>query len=635
MRRIRLSIPHLAAGLTWVALGAYGCSSSASGTGDGATAGADASADGGKVDAAPIKYPVIDLVVDANRDGVANPTDKEDQDFEATVDTAHGASFLPNLDDDDEDKVEDYFDEIINGDNDVKDMTQVLLQAWPEAPEGTKAKLAIDPADKIRVWTKLADGNWGLLVGTYGNCDVDANCNPVAETEIALDFLRGGLTLYIEGRDFRRSAKDGAWDGKVTMTLAVTDKDGKAVNSPSAPDGTDTIQLQVAPWLLNGNTSQYDHWTSLNWGSQKLASTFNADLAKADEAIAQAVYEKYSYYSDQWTQDWYQTGLVQVPAASATVHGMRVFNARPFSNGSKSLPIDILKKYFLGPDRAVIVTYKKPKTGSTYDSHGNHDLLPPFKKDNENYPLGRIITGSGVLPETWDFYEAQRVQGPVVKVDTKWLAVGHCDEYLSYVPSKSAKNGWKLLWADDAMAKAMFEKLKADGHGKAELFKDREVQKAGNSVKGPFTVESVLADKDIMQASQMAHVKSEIGVEIVKEVVGLTEDEIIGLPILSEDFGGGALIAWTPGTVNALVLGDHFLPPNPFGPVVNGVDVLAQDMFDRLGTDKLGLGSDGKGMKVHLIDDWYGYHLLMGEVHCGTNPDAPPNPAWKWWTVAH
>jgi protein-arginine deiminase len=69
--------------------------------------------------------------------------------------------------------------------------------------------------------------------------------------------------------------------------------------------------------------------------------------------------------------------------------------------------------------------------------------------------------------------------------------------------------------------------------------------------------------------------------------------------------------------------------------VVNGVDVLAQDMFDRLGTDKLGLGSDGKGMKVHLIDDWYGYHLLMGEVHCGTNPDAPPNPAWKWWTVAH
>jgi hypothetical protein len=47
------------------------------------------------------------------------------------------------------------------------------------------------------------------------------------------------------------------------------------------------------------------------------------------------------------------------------------------------------------------------------------------------------------------------------------------------------------------------------------------------------------------------------------------------------------------------------------------------------------MGADGKGMKVNFIDNWYGYHINMGEVHCGTNPEMAPNPALKPWTIKH
>ena len=36
---------------------------------------------------------------------------------------------------------------------------------------------------------------------------------------------------------------------------------------------------------------------------------------------------------------------------------------------------------------------------------------------------------------------------------------------------------------------------------------------------------------------------------------------------------------------------------------------------------------------VHLIDDYMSYHVAMGEVHCGTNPEGPPTPGSTWWTI--
>lgn len=650
LRKLASAAPGLLA-LPLLGLAACGTSTTPNNTvvvTDGASAGGDGSvaaggdaasaADGAKADAAvPANQPVVDLVVDSNRDGVAKADDKEDQDFEEVFDTSHGASFLPNLDDDDSNKVEDFYDEAIPDDSAAKDLARIAVRPWKDAPEGTTVKLNIEPADMARVWLKFPDGSWGWLLGAQGACTSATDCAPVAETALPLDALRSGAELGLEGRQFRMSNAAGAWDGNVTITMIAYDKDGLPIKAPGTTDGTEKVVLRVAPWMLNGNLSDFDLWKSINWGTQSDAATFNADLNKADMDVDNAKYETYgmNVYSDQWTQDWYQTGIVQVPAEGGKVHGARVYNARPFSNGPKTLPIDVLRKQFLGPDRIIIAIYKKKNSGSSFDSHGNHDLLPPFENGSAKYPLGRIITGSGVLPETWDFYEAQRVQGPVVKVVTNWLAVGHCDEILSYVPAKT-KNGWKLLAADDKLAIDMFTKLQKDGHGATELFVGKKPERKGNPMKVQPTVDSTLADTDLMQSSQKAHIKTEDAVVLLKGVLGFGDSDVVPIPFLTEDFGSGqGMIAWQPGTANDLVVYDHIMLPNPFGPIVDGKDVFAQDLLDRLGTAVNALGHDGNGLKVHLIDDYYGYHLLMGEVHCGTNPEGPPNPKLKWWTVSH
>ena len=602
---------------------------------DGAAAGdAATAADGAKADtAAPVATgPVVDLVVDANRDGVANAADKDDQDFEAGFDASHGASFLANLDDDDGDKLEDFYDQVINGDDDAKDLAPIVVSAWKDAPDGTVATLTIDHPEVVRVWAKFPDGTWGLRMGAFDTCDTADNCNEVGTVTISAAELRTGLQLGIEGKQFRMALTK-VWDGDVTLKLTVTDAAGKPVTAAGAEAGVDTVKMRVAPWMLNGNTSEFDHWRSLDWQSQSNPKTFNVDLAAADEEIANADYEKYTWYGDQWTQDWYQTGITQIPAPGGKVQGMRVYNARPFKNTNGDMPIVIMRKKMLGPDRAILAVYKKTSGGSSFDSHGNHDLLPPYENGADKYPYGRIITGSGVLPETWAWYDAQKVQGPTLKVVTNWLAVGHVDEILSYVPAKTAR-GWKLLHGDDAMAKGMFEKLAADGNGDTEVFAGQTVEKGGKDIKKKVFVKDVLADQDILQASQTAHVKTEAAVEVVKAAVGFEDSDLVSIPFLTEDFGGGSMISWQPGTVNSLVIYDFIMIPKPFGPKIKGVDVFEQDLLDRVASPLNALGSDGKGMKVRFVNDWYGYHLLMGEVHCGTNPEQPPNPKLKWWTVA-
>ena len=34
---------------------------------------------------------------------------------------------------------------------------------------------------------------------------------------------------------------------------------------------------------------------------------------------------------------------------------------------------------------------------------------------------------------------------------------------------------------------------------------------------------------------------------------------------------------------------------------------------------------------IRFIDDWYSYHDLLGEVHCGTNARRSPFSQARWW----
>jgi protein-arginine deiminase len=252
------------------------------------------------------------------------------------------------------------------------------------------------------------------------------------------------------------------------------------------------------------------------------------------------------------------------------------------------------------PDAGAVKVYDVDHSGDSYDSYGNHDLIPPYVNGDQSYPYGRIVYGSGVLPETKAFYEAQQVQAPALTLDTSWLIVGHIDEVFSYVPA-ATERGWKLMVGSPRLAREMLQNWQAQGRGSELMFSGRRWSDGSNAA---VTIDDALADQDLMAWSQQGQAEIDTILGIMQAEVGLSDDEIIG---------------------NTIVV------PDPFGPMIDGVDGFKQDLLDRLATPALGVGYEGQGLAVFFADDWDWYHALLGEVHCGTNQDGPPAAEVKWW----
>ena len=575
--------------------------------------------------------PRIDLVVDADRNGIADLDSDADEAGEEESGPDVGAIFLPNLDDDDGDGYRDSDDRTVAAGADELDMAIFKIAPCEECPKGAKGELEIDAVStpNVRVFAyDEGDKAWVLVAGEYHWCQEDEpTCTPTPTWEVSASKVKSGVTLAIEGRDVVRTA-DG-WNGVVELTYTVKDADGKAVTSDSNKKGTDTAKLRMAPWVLYGNLSPFDTvWSSSD--SPPFVDGVGDGAEQAD-----VFYDPYSNYGDQWTQDFFQTGYFAMPRAGeggeVVVQGMAVANARPWgrNNSDKQLPIRWLKDNYLGPDRAILQVYKTHHTGDSYDSHGNHDLLPPYENGDQKFPLGRIIIGSGILEETREFYNAQGAQSPYYTVDTSWLAVGHVDEILSYVPANTPR-GWKLLVASGRLALEMLEDAQAAGNGSAVLHEGKEWS---DGSAADITIDELLADEDILSASSFAQGVTDDEVEKLQQELGLADDEIIEIPFMTENLGGGYHVAYQPGTVNMLVMGDVAVIPKPFGPIIGGVDIFEAHLEDALGTGMNEVGSDGNGMSIVFADNWDVYHRLLGEVHCGTNPEASVAPfsSVNWW----
>lgn len=577
----------------------------------------------------PKPQAVIDIAVDANRDGKVDPADATEQDHENEWSVDFGASFLANLDDDDGDKVRDADDAILNGPNDELDLSPIVVSAWPEAPDGAAGFLHIDPvsAENVRVWKKQLDGVWVLAGGGVGPCNAeDPACTVTPDVTLTIDEVRAGVTLGIEARFFRRSLTEG-WNGIVQLGFEIKDAGGAPITNDALPNGLDEAKIRVAPWLLFGNTSNITRVFSNN-----VMPTFVAGLTNLT-GDAGSEYKKITNWTDHWTQDYFQTGWTSIPGEGGAVKGMTVGNARPWGrcDAPSCWPINWLKKGYLGPDAAMIEIYKKAGTGSTFDSHGNHDLIPPYEFGEKKYPYGRIIHGSSVLKETRDFYAAQEVQGPQIIAPTAWLWVGHIDEVFSYVPANTPR-GWKLLVGSCTLARQMLEDAQAAGNGAVTMFKGKEWFTQSGDIPAEISIDDVLANQDLMASSQESQAEIDALVDLLKKEVGLTDDEIIEMPYLIEDVGGG-MLAYNPGTANSLVVGNYIGIPKPYGPVIGGVDIFEADLSDRLGSAENGLGSDGQGLEIEFVPDWEWYHALSGEVHCGSNIDGPVPATETWWKV--
>jgi protein-arginine deiminase len=571
----------------------------------------------------------IDFIADTNRDGVFDRTDNEGEEL-WTI--SAGAAFLPNLDDDDNDGIIDADDAFVNvtpeRTGDAFDLAPVFVFAWAEVPETAVGRVALDLAavPHVRMFKHLGDSLFELVAGANA-CDMGPEgCDP-AVIELTAEEIRAGVELRVEGLHLVGTPpavnEDGsAWSGLLDLSYQILDEEGSAITMPGNPEGIDVIQMRVAPWIMFGNLTPNLDLIMANNAS----GVFMSGITDATEAADVPFWTITSWPTDHWTEDYFQTGFASVPWADDKVHGMRLAMPRPWGRDLGSLPVNFLLNDMTAADSGSFVVYLEPDTGSTYDSHGNHDLIPSYSHNGQDFPYGRIVHGSNVLPETRAFYDAQLVQGPALEVHTSWLIVGHIDEVFSYVPA-GTERGWKLLVASPSLARDMLLDWQAEGFGDTPMFLDR---RWFNGNDATITIDEVLADTQLMSASQRAQGFIDGMVATMIEQVGLSDDEIVEIPFLFEQ-EAGQLVAFNPGTVNALVFGNRMVAPDPFGPMIKGVDGFKQDLIDRLASDVHQLGELGQGLDLSFTDDWDLYHRLLGEVHCGTNISGPPQPEIRWW----
>ena len=194
--------------------------------------------------------------------------------------------------------------------------------------------------------------------------------------------------------------------------------------------------------------------------------------------------------------------------------------------------------------------------------------------------------------------------------------MGHVDETLSFVKVSSPR-GWVMLANDAALAKSMLQTAQSQGYGSTPMFVGK-TWSGGSSAQ--TTISAVLADANVMGASNEAITEVNAQVATMKAETGITDAEIVKIPFLHWKTSSYS-VAYQPGTVNMTYVGPKTVAaPRPHGPKINGVDIFEDQMVKALAP---------YGISVKFVEDWDLYHRLLGEVHCGSNADRAVTT--KWW----
>lgn len=567
----------------------------------------------------------VDLRVDNNRNGTIDFDDPTEDDGEDTWGTRHGAVFLANIDDDqvrcpargtdaELAACNDAADDVVNGDDDLLDMARLKTRPFADAPASAVGTVTVSAsaAAHVRFFKSTPDGF--LLF------------DPATET-LTRDELAAGVELAIEGKDIVRDLDE--WDGSVEVTYTVTDG---AKEPGQDVVGTDVVRLQLAPVVTPNHLDAPEEVYAARIAFDETGSkAFRDDLDVAN-AAASLPKTRLFQVSDQWTQDYFEPAYMSMPAPGGTVHGIHVnYRSANYTTyrGEGLRAAGKVVFSMRGKDVGAIVAYdpKHDDRMDTLNSFGNLETIPPYTDGSRSFPLGRIVRGrtDRYYPDKTflKVVEAQRVQAPVY-VSTEWLLVGHVDEFISFIAADTPR-GWALMVADPLAAKTLLEETSAAGFGSTPMFQGKAWidENSGNEVSAATTVDGVLRDTDVMAASAEAATRIESQLAILKKETGLTEAEIVRLPILFED-SYGASLAYVPGIVNGVSLGrGRFAAPDPHGPLVNGKDAFRKVMEDLLAPRQI---------TVNWVEDWDLYHREAGEVHCGSNVRRTIPTKTGFWT---
>ncbi|KAK6206826.1 hypothetical protein QIS74_13314 [Colletotrichum tabaci] len=582
---------------------------------------------------------------DTNRDGILTEADDADK---ALWTPARGAIFLPN--------VGDAHGRCANTDLRGNPLSNHELAACHDASGhlllepslvAPLATLPVDVADDAFAYVYATPGAAADRVRLFVNDYPDRAGEMAAWRFVDPEFrfnatqLRAGIALGIDGREFVTAAS--AWDGVVRVRFDLYANDTVL---------SDAVELKVAPVLTHHHLQRVDELVTVAANESdpvQLAFVEGLDRARRDAGLAAPLY-LFNQSSDIWAQDFFEPAYASMPGPDGGVVAVRIMlrSAQSTRTGGRQVFEQLRGKGVGGFQPAD--GRRRGFGHREINSFGNVETIPPYtSKSGIKYPAGRIIQGKhfGESPAEamTAFLEGQQVQTPLM-LEAGWLFIGHVDEFVQFLPSNETGLGFTIAIADTVSALEVFRNVSEAGKGGVRAISfDGDVGDVFTLTPDELetTVDEVLANETFRAVNAYAQKHIDANLETLLAEIPLAREHVVRVPVLFKDanFPSGLfarspdglpphtdtvmrderlLLAFSPAAINGIVIGGHYLSPKPWGPVVDGVDLLE-------GAVRAAYGA--AGMAVSFVDDFLSHHVGGGEIHCGSNTLRETDV--KWW----
>ncbi len=491
---------------------------------------------------------------------------------------------VANFDDDDSNGSIDWEDALVDGENDL--LTIPIDALFSELAEGDHLTVALE-GGSVRVWKS------GVLLLTDGDSTR----------------LETGTDLMIEFTDFL---------ARGTLTITRTDDAGEVLAEA-------VISLMSGPLILNNHSQIAELAMAMSYSGFGNNNEFISEFSEAlgDDHFRAVPVADYGW--DVWVQDEIEMATLTAPdhRMDVVIDSIRTTNGSGLDDfPEEQLEAPDFARHTWGDQRA-----------SSQDSFGNMEASPPVTVDGVYYPFGRLYwgewNGSAARDETLlSFLEEQKVQAPF-QLDVSWLCVGHVDEFITFVPDATSDKGFRMLITDVDLGYEFLDSL------------DPEMSLPQyESSKGYATIGSILEDDALRMLNEDIQVDYlDPALETLKAELALVDDDIIKIPMLFEEnsYCGGTTATFFPGAVNMTIVqteedGEiHAFLPDPFlrEDTSTSDSARAEDPFIQNFESLL-----PASLTPHWLDDWDVYHMMLGEVHCGSNTVRAPNDNW-WESALH
>ncbi|PKS12456.1 hypothetical protein jhhlp_000662 [Lomentospora prolificans] len=442
--------------------------------------------------------------------------------------------------------------------------------------------------------------------------------------------LQSGITLGLDGRELVTDSS--IWDGSVTIRFDVVD---------GMSFVWDEVALKMAPVLTHHHLQTVQTIITIAANDSEPARVSfvqQLDDARSGAGI-QTPLVLLNQSDDIWAQDFLEPAYASMPGPNGPI-SLRVMlrSAQSTRTGGRQI-----FEQLRGPG----VGGYQPSggTGSGFghreiNSFGNLETIPPYtSRAGVQYKAGRIIMGKHFheppAQVMLDFLNAQGLQSPLI-LEAGWLLVGHVDEFVQFLPYNNDL-GFTIAIADTEAGLQLLRRLEERGHGNvlAISYSDDEFHMPGMGM----SITETLSNTTFLEANSYSQKHLDTNLQILLTEIPLDPEDVIRVPVLFKDAGftlppttdglpprlspmlegERQVMAFNPAAINGVVIGTRYICPKPWGPVVNGADLLEKEIEKAYGR---------AGMSVTYVDDFLSHHVMGGEVHCGSNTLRDTDLVW-------